>query len=241
MITGPSVEDLERQEAMLVFPRFSEDTAWEIGTALVAAARRVAALVVVDIRTPDRTLFPCGPARQRSGQRPLGSAQEQPHVAFASILVAGGPTTCGQRCERRLRFGSRPARLRRPWRELSHPGRERWRHRRDHRFGARIRGRPCHDRRRDRRASGPMIPLGHQNSPEPRNAIDQACGAHRGKSARFGTRSDAGAGAPRSAQAANAAPFELDGHRETTHQGTRPRTPPRLRPHASPHFSPGPS
>ena len=57
MITGPSVEDLERQEAMLVFPRFSEDTAWEIGTALVAAARRVAALVVVDIRTPDRTLF----------------------------------------------------------------------------------------------------------------------------------------------------------------------------------------
>jgi uncharacterized protein (UPF0303 family) len=57
MITAPSVEDLERQEAMLVFPRFSEDTAWEIGTALVAAARRVAAPVVVDIRTPDRTLF----------------------------------------------------------------------------------------------------------------------------------------------------------------------------------------
>ena len=57
MITAPSLEDLERQETTLVFPRFSEDTAWEIGTALVAAARRDTAPVVVDIRTPDRTLF----------------------------------------------------------------------------------------------------------------------------------------------------------------------------------------
>ena len=57
MAIAPSLEDLEEQEAMLVFPRFSEETAWEIGTALVAAGRRTAAPVAVDIRTPDRTLF----------------------------------------------------------------------------------------------------------------------------------------------------------------------------------------
>ena len=57
MADAPSLEDLEQQERTLVFPRFSEETAWEIGTALVAAARRTAAPVVVDIRTPDRTLF----------------------------------------------------------------------------------------------------------------------------------------------------------------------------------------
>jgi uncharacterized protein (UPF0303 family) len=57
MMTAPSLEDLEQRETMLVFSRFSEDTAWEIGTALVATARRATAPVVVDIRTPDRTLF----------------------------------------------------------------------------------------------------------------------------------------------------------------------------------------
>jgi uncharacterized protein (UPF0303 family) len=53
----PTVEELERQEAMLVFKRFDEDTAWTIGAALVAVARGQNAPVVVDIRTPDRTLF----------------------------------------------------------------------------------------------------------------------------------------------------------------------------------------
>src|SRR6476646_4874969 len=57
MATVPPLEDLEQQETTLVFPRFSEETAWEIGTALVATARRTNAPVVVDIRTPDRTLF----------------------------------------------------------------------------------------------------------------------------------------------------------------------------------------
>lgn len=56
-MTIPTLDELERQEAVLVFPRFTEETAWEIGAALVAAARRDAAPVVIDIRTPDRTLF----------------------------------------------------------------------------------------------------------------------------------------------------------------------------------------
>ena len=52
-----TAEELQRQETVLVFPRFSEETAWEIGTALVEAARRAKAPVVINIRTPDRTLF----------------------------------------------------------------------------------------------------------------------------------------------------------------------------------------
>lgn len=57
MASSASLEELEAQEATLIFPRFSEETAWEIGAALVAAARLSRAPVVVDIRTPDRTLF----------------------------------------------------------------------------------------------------------------------------------------------------------------------------------------
>ncbi len=57
MTEGPSIDILEGQEARLVFPAFGEDTAWAIGTALVAVARAAAAPVVIDIRTPDRTLF----------------------------------------------------------------------------------------------------------------------------------------------------------------------------------------
>ena len=52
-----SIEELERQEASLVLTRFNEETAWALGSALVAAAREQNAPVVVDIRTADRTLF----------------------------------------------------------------------------------------------------------------------------------------------------------------------------------------
>ena len=45
------LEILQRQEAILVFDRFDEETAWEIGSALVAVARAQRAPVVVDIRT----------------------------------------------------------------------------------------------------------------------------------------------------------------------------------------------
>ena len=53
----PTVAELEQQEATLVFPHFDEDTALRLGTALVEQARAQAAPVVINIRTPDRTLF----------------------------------------------------------------------------------------------------------------------------------------------------------------------------------------
>ena len=52
-----SIEELERQEATLVFPGFDEETAYALGATLVRAGRAMAAPIVIDIRTPDRTLF----------------------------------------------------------------------------------------------------------------------------------------------------------------------------------------
>jgi uncharacterized protein (UPF0303 family) len=49
--------DLAAQEAALVFAAFDEDSAWGLGETLVRIARAKAAPVVIDIRTPDRTLF----------------------------------------------------------------------------------------------------------------------------------------------------------------------------------------
>ena len=49
--------ELAEEEGRLVFGRFDETTAFEIGCALVARARAEGAPVVIDIRTPDRTLF----------------------------------------------------------------------------------------------------------------------------------------------------------------------------------------
>ena len=57
-MTEPKAQmDLERQEADLVFPAFDEDIAYDVGTRLVRAAKARGAPVVIDIRTPDRTLF----------------------------------------------------------------------------------------------------------------------------------------------------------------------------------------
>lgn len=55
--TTDYLEELERQEQVLVFDAFDEDMAWRLGSALVEKARAEAAPVVIDIRTPDRTLF----------------------------------------------------------------------------------------------------------------------------------------------------------------------------------------
>lgn len=53
--------ELERmvaeEEARLVLPAFDETVAFEIGRRLVERARAERAPVVIDIRTPDRTLF----------------------------------------------------------------------------------------------------------------------------------------------------------------------------------------
>ncbi|AUG54435.1 heme-degrading domain-containing protein [Thalassospira marina] len=48
---------LARQEEALVFDSFDENTAWKVGAILVEVARARNAPVVVNIRTPNRTLF----------------------------------------------------------------------------------------------------------------------------------------------------------------------------------------
>lgn len=51
------LDQLARQEEILVFDRFDEDTAWSIGSKLVGVAQAQNAPVAVNIRTPDRILF----------------------------------------------------------------------------------------------------------------------------------------------------------------------------------------
>ena len=51
------IADLEAEAAELVLPDFDEGTAWRLGQSLVALALADALPVVIDIRTPDRTLF----------------------------------------------------------------------------------------------------------------------------------------------------------------------------------------
>ena len=53
----PDVAFLEAEAARLVFPRFTEDTALRLGLVLVELARSEKLPVVIDIRTPNRTLF----------------------------------------------------------------------------------------------------------------------------------------------------------------------------------------
>jgi uncharacterized protein (UPF0303 family) len=48
---------LEAEAARMVFPRFTEDTALRLGLVLVELARAEKLPVVIDIRTPNRTLF----------------------------------------------------------------------------------------------------------------------------------------------------------------------------------------
>ena len=54
---SPTIADLERQEAELVLPDFTMETACRLGLALHDAARRQAAPLVIDIRSSDRTYF----------------------------------------------------------------------------------------------------------------------------------------------------------------------------------------
>jgi uncharacterized protein (UPF0303 family) len=51
------IDTLEQEQARLVLPRFREDEALALGEILVAMARADSLPVVIDIRTPDRTLF----------------------------------------------------------------------------------------------------------------------------------------------------------------------------------------
>ncbi len=51
------IEELAEEEARLIFGRFDEDTALQLGIALVEMAWADALPVVINIRTADRTLF----------------------------------------------------------------------------------------------------------------------------------------------------------------------------------------
>ena len=51
------IDTIEQQEARLVFKAFDELAALDLGQRLVTLALSQAAPVVIDIRTPDRTLF----------------------------------------------------------------------------------------------------------------------------------------------------------------------------------------
>ena len=51
------ISDLEADAARLIFPEFTETTALRLGQLLVSLAQQDNLPVVIDIRTPDRTLF----------------------------------------------------------------------------------------------------------------------------------------------------------------------------------------
>lgn len=51
------IATIEAEAARLVFPRFSEETAWALGVAITDLARKADLPVVIDIRTADRILF----------------------------------------------------------------------------------------------------------------------------------------------------------------------------------------
>lgn len=52
-----TLAELLAEQAELIFPRFAEAEAWALGNAIVALASANAMPVVINIRTPDRTLF----------------------------------------------------------------------------------------------------------------------------------------------------------------------------------------
>ncbi len=55
--TSSTIEALRNQKRALVLPKFDEDVAYTLGTALRAKCLSAGAAVVIDIRTPDRRLF----------------------------------------------------------------------------------------------------------------------------------------------------------------------------------------
>ena len=57
MTAGIPLEQLAAEEAELHFPRFTEDDAWELGSALVVAARAAHAPVAVDVTRHGHQLF----------------------------------------------------------------------------------------------------------------------------------------------------------------------------------------
>lgn len=90
---------LAKQEETLVFDRFDEDTAWDIGSKLVGVAKSQNAVVAINIRTADRTLFHASlpgakPANDAWAQRKsnLVLREHQSSMRFGAELNAQGKT-----------------------------------------------------------------------------------------------------------------------------------------------------
>lgn len=75
------LELLAKQEDILGFDRFDEDTAWSIGSKLVGIAQAQNAPVAINIRTPGSHLVSRIPCRCQTGQRYLGTSQKQSYPA----------------------------------------------------------------------------------------------------------------------------------------------------------------
>lgn len=83
------IAELEDQHARLILPAFNEDTALQLGLILVEIARTENLPVVINIRTPDRTLFHvalagAAPLNDRWALRKSNTAL---HYQTASLLV----------------------------------------------------------------------------------------------------------------------------------------------------------
>lgn len=89
---------LEDQEARLVFPAFTEETALTLGMSLVTLAKDGALPVVISIRTANRTLFHCA----MPGAAPLNDlwVRRKSNTALlfqhASLLVGARNRAKGQ-------------------------------------------------------------------------------------------------------------------------------------------------
>jgi uncharacterized protein (UPF0303 family) len=84
------IEALQDQERALVLPKFDEQVAFELGTALRARCAAIAARAVIDIRTPGRRLFfaalPGSTANNEDWARRKGNVVLRLHL---SSMLAG--------------------------------------------------------------------------------------------------------------------------------------------------------
>lgn len=98
----PTSDALQAEAALLVLPRFSEPEAWALGQILMDLAMGLP--VVINIRTPDRTLFHAalpgsGPINDRWVQRKSATA-----LLFQEASLAVGVRT-GAKGETLAKFG----------------------------------------------------------------------------------------------------------------------------------------
>lgn len=93
------LDQLAKQEDILVFDHFDEDTAWAIGSKLVGVAQAQGTPVAINIRTSDRTLFHASlpgakPANDSWARRKsnLVLREHESSMRFGKALKAKGKT-----------------------------------------------------------------------------------------------------------------------------------------------------